>query len=351
MNTRLPSGSILPSGLLSLDNDMQTSMRAFNLIYANYGLKSGLVIKVYETDDEKNITGLVPEYDVAVFDQDGDGAQNTIVYKNCIATNLFGAVGDFLEYRYRVQSKVDQAGAERIAALQDGALVLINCLNGMGEKALIVGALTHPKRTSSLTTENGYSLLGAFNGVGFGIDKDGAFTISFQGATANDGTPLDSSVGGTYMKILKDGSIELSDGKTETIRIDKTKQTIDVSSAKVMSLNTQDKLNLISASDTNQQMANWMLQASGSATLSMQSLSVSSQAAVGIKGSSMNLSSDGMLTIKGQVIVLDGIVQAGGIGGTPAPTLLTQYIGTGNNGAPVSSVAIGPFSSKVFIAP
>jgi hypothetical protein len=350
----LPSGSILPSGLLDMDSGMVSRMKAFNQMYQNYGLKSGIVIKVYEIDDDENLSGLVPEYDCAVFEQTDDSGQNSIVYKNCISTDLFGGVSDFLEFRYRPQTKVDGAGnspgASRTVELQDGSYVLLNCLNGSGYKALIVGGLTHPKRTSGLTPENGLTLLGQFNGLSFGIDLNGALTIGFQGATNNDGTPVDTTVGGTYMKIEKDGSLELSDATGETIRLDKTAQTATVASTKDMSLTAGGKLNQTSTDDTNQSMKAWMLQASGSATLQVQSFSLTSQAAISVNGSNMKMNATGQYNITAQAIVLNGICQLGGLGGLPAPTLLTLYQGIGNLGLPVISMAISGFSSKVFIA-
>jgi hypothetical protein len=326
------------------------TMQAFNHTYANYGLKSGIVLTSYETTDDQNITKATVEYDVAVFEQADDGGQNSIVYKNCVAADLFGGIGDFFEFRRREQMKVDGSNNERVAAKQDGAIVLLLCLTGSSDKAIIVGALPHPARTTGLTEDAGVTLLGEFNGISFTIDKTGALKIGFKGSTGNDGTPDDSSVGGTYMQIEKDGSTEISDGKGETLRLDKTKGTADLKSTKAMSFTTGDALNTTSTAATSMTMADWMVKASGSATLSVKSLDLKSDAAININGSSVTVKADGMVMVQGSKITLDGLTYVGGAGGSPALTLSTNFLGIGNMGAPVISTAIGPFSSKVFIA-
>jgi len=56
------------------------------------------------------------------------------------------------------------------------------------------------------------------------------------------------------------------------------------------------------------------------------------------------------VTVKGTSVTIDGTMINLGKGGTPAVTMTTQFLGTGNLGIPVISVAVGPFSSSVFIA-
>lgn len=349
MKNMLPSGSVLPAGLLDVDGDAMDMMRGFNHTYSNYGIKSGIIISAYEVDDEKNITKAMPEYDVAVFEQQADGAQNTIVYKNCISGDMLGAIADFMEFRYRSQTKADSKGAERVARQQDGSIVMLMCLNGSSDKAVIMGGLNHPKRPSKLTKDAGHTLLGEFNGLSLSIDKDGALTIGFKGATENDGKPKQASVGGTAMKIEKDGTIELTDGKTESLRLDKTKNTVDLKSAKAMSLKTDDQMNLESAKTTDMKMKDWMLKATGSATLKVKSLDLKSDAAIMMQGKSLDIKADTMIMVKGLQITLDGMTFLGGPGGSPALTLQTNFLGVGNLGLPVISNAIGPFSAKVFI--
>jgi hypothetical protein len=347
----LPSGSFLPAGLLSLEPESAGMMAGFNHAYGNFGLKAGIVIAVHEKDDEKNITKAMPEYDVAVFEQNADGAQNTIVYKNCVCADLFGAVADFLEFRYREQKKVEKKDNERVAKEQDGSMVMIMCLNGVADKAVIVGGMPHPKRESKLTKELGHTLLGEFNGITLAIDKDGALKIGFKRATDHTGKAVDEKPGGSYMKIEKDGSLEMSSAKGETLRLDKTKQTAELKSTKDLSIMTGAKFSLTATDAANMEMKDWMVKASGSATLTVKGLDLKSEAAVNMQGSAFEIKSDGVFKVQGSTIVLDGMTYCGGQGGGPALTLTTQFMGVGNLGAPVLSTAIGPFSSKVFIAP
>jgi len=348
---KLPSGSFLPTGLLDQNDDARSMMVGFNHQYGNFGIKAGIIIKSYDKDSDQNITKAVIEYDVAVFEQNGDGAQNTIVYKNCVAADMFGAIADFMEFRYRTQKDVKKKDNDRVAKQQDGAMVMIMCLNGVGDKGVIVGGLPHPSRETKLDKTAEHAMLGEFNGVSFGIDKNGALTIGFKGATAHDGKAKDAKVGGSFMKIEKDGSLEIGDAKGESLRLDKTKQTVNLKSEKAMSLTTNDKLNTTSKDATNQTMKDWMVKASGSANLSVKSLDIKSEAAVNMNGSSFAIKSDGIFKVTAPTIVLDGLTYLGSQGGSPALTATTMFLGIGNVGAPVLSTAIGPFSSKVFIAP
>jgi hypothetical protein len=349
MKNMLPSGSFLPAGLLDVDGDVMSLMKGFNHTYGNFGIKSGIVTKVHEKTDETNITKACPEYDVAVFEQNQDGGQNTITYPNCIAGDLMGAIADFVEFRYRAQNKADGKGTERVARQQNGAIVMIMCLTGASDKAVIMGGLNHPKRESKLTKDAGHTLLGEFNGLSLEIDKDGAFKIGFKGATDNEGKPAKADVGGSYLKIEKDGSLELGDAKGESLRLDKTAQTVSMKSAKAMSLDTGDALKMKSAKATDMQMKDWMVKATGSATMTVKSLDIKSDAAIKIQGKTLDVKADSMMMFKSQMITLDGLVNLGGPGGTPALTIQTNFLGIGNLGLPVMSNAIGPFSAKVFI--
>src|SRR5690606_34649036 len=193
-----------------------------------------------------NINKIVPEYDVIVIEQRGDSGPTPITYKNCVVMDLFGGIADFFEYRLRKQDKVEkkEKDGDKIARFQDGAMVLLMCLNGFNENAIIIGGAKHPKRKTLLTKDAGHALAAEFNGLGVGIDKDGAFTISFQGATDNSGKAKDSKVGGSFIKIKKDGSIEVSDGKKERVSFDKTNESTELQSGKDMRVDSGKKLDV-----------------------------------------------------------------------------------------------------------
>ena len=93
-----------------------------------------------------------------------------------------------------------------------------------------------------------------------------------------------------------------------------------------------------------------VMEAQGSASLNVKDLKVESQGPANVKAAALDVQVEGMAKIKGSQITLDGMTFVGGAGGSPALVLSTMFLGTGNLGAPVISQAIGPFSSKVFIA-
>lgn len=350
MKHRLPSGSILPSGLLEMDDD---KMVAFNSTFNNFSLKVGIVKESYDTDSANNITKETVEYDVLVFEQREQSAQTPVTYKNCTHLDMFGGLADFMEFRVRKQDKVEkrEKDGDKIARYQDGSVVLLLCLNGNNENAIIVGGMKHPKRKSKLTKDAGHAMIAEFNGMGIEVDKDGALTVSFKGATDNAGKAKDSKVGGSFIKIKKDGSVEVSDGKKERIAFDKTKETTVIQSGKETGINVGTQLDVVVGAAMNVKVAKAMLiDAQGSATIKVKDLKVDSKGPADIKASALMVKISGIANIKASQITLDGMTFVGGAGGTPALTLQTQFLGIGNLGIPVISQAIGPFSSKVFIS-
>jgi len=347
---RLPSGSFLPSGLQEIDNDKMTG---FNATYNNMSLKMGIVQEIYEVDDKANISQIVPEYDVMVLEQRENSAPTPIVYKNCVMMDNFGGLADYMEFKLRKAEKVEkkEKDGDKIGRLQDNSVVLILCLNGNNENAIIIGGAKQAKRKTKLTKAAGHAMYGEFNGLSFSIDKDGALTVGFAGATDNAGKAKDSKVGGSYMKIKKDGSVEVSDGKKESISFDKTKESTAMESGKDMAITAGKKLD-VSVGDTAtiKIKKDMIAEATGSCSLKAKDLKIESQGPAKVKASALDVQIDGIVKVKGSQITLDGMTFVGGAGGTPALTLSTMFLGTGNLGAPVISQAIGPFSSKVFIA-
>ena len=347
----LPSGSVLPSGLLEEETNHYA---VFNSRYNNFSLKVGIVKEIYEIDDKNNASKETTEYDILVFEQNGDSAQTPIMYKNCITMDFFGGVTDFFEYKLRKQTKAEkkEKHGDKTPGMQNGSLVLLLCLNGFNENPVIVGGLRHPKRKTKLTKDAGHSLYGEFNGLSFSIDKDGAMSIGFKGATDNDGKPLDEKAGGAFLKIKKDGTVEINDGKKEKIILNKTDESLEAHSGKDMTLEAGKKVSVSAGGDMSIKSAKQLLiEAQGSANMKVKDLKIDSQGPVSLKGASLEANFSGMVKVKGSMITLDGNVFVGGAAGTPALVATTMFLGVGNLGIPVVSTAMGPYSSKVFIAP
>lgn len=217
MDNFLDNGAVLPSGLLG--GNTQAQMGGFNKSYRNTSLRLGIIVRIYPVSDDNNLTKLTTEYDVQVFEQNEDRGSSIMTYKNCVAAEGLGSIPDFLEKTLRVREGAPTIGGFINTKGQNGALVLIQCLDGMSDKAIIIGALTHPDRPTTLINDQPY-LQGEYNGVNVEIENDGSVTLTFNGATDNDGEIIDDSQGPTVVKIEQDGSFELNHS-TITFRLDK----------------------------------------------------------------------------------------------------------------------------------
>jgi len=338
---------VLPSSLLEERNTMDMGFR--KKLSENMYLRLGVVLEIYDLEDDANITKMMPEYDVMAVQDD-----NTTTYKNCLAIDAFGGVSDFFNKKLRKpkdSKKVKESGSLK---KQNGSIVLLLCIDGSSEQAIILGAIQHPDRkTGKLTKALGQHLEGEYNGLNYKIDKDGALTILFKSATDNDGKPADEKAGGAKWKIEKDGSIEFSDGNKELIRLDKTKKTITVTAEADISATTDANFNVTAKKKVSvKSTADMLLDAGGSFTAkSGGAFNITAEGPVSLKAPDMKVAVDNMLQIKASTVSVSAPSIMLGDGGTPALILTTQFLGIGNLGAPVISQAIGPFSATVFIAP
>lgn len=349
---KLNNGTILPHGLMSLDN--KSDKGGFDKTYKNFALRAGIVIRSYDIENDLNVSKLVPEYDVVVIEQDGNRAVTPITYKNCIAASSFGSIADFFETRIRTQKKVKNKNTKgRDFAGQDGALVLLLCLDGSSEKAIIIGGLPHPNRKSKLKGK-GQILAGEFNGISVSVADDGSGNLTFKGATDNEGNPIDKEQGNTSIDIEKDGTVQFKH-KGATQRIEKggnfllaNEGTTTIQTKKATAIKTDDALSVESKKDTSMKMDKFVLEAQGSASMKAQSFDISGQSKIDLKSQMISITGESQIKAQAAQITLEGQVFLGGAGGQPLVLPTTQFIGTGNLGAPVLSTAIGPFATKAF---
>ena len=345
----MPNGAVLPHGLLG--HDESAMMNGFNKSYKNFPLRMGIVTASYPVGDEKNAHGLTPEYDVMVFEQHEDKGATTITYKNCMSAEGFGSIADYFEANLRPMKKKTNKGSTTLKG-QNGAIVLLLCLDGMSDKGIIIKSLTHPDRKSNLTSADPH-LEGEYNGVHVVVNADGSTSLTFKGATDNDGKVTDSSQGDTVMSIEKDGSFQIKH-KAITQRLEKGGKA-SLTADDDISLTTKTNLNVTTTKDVvvkasgnfTSEMSDLTFKASGSALLQCQKLSIEGKSEIDAKASQINIQAESMASIKGASIVLDGLVSLGGQGGTPLLLLSAQMLGIGNLGAPVISTAISGFTVKV----
>lgn len=348
MSNFLRNGTVLPSGLLGGGN--RAGKAGFEKSYKNFGLRLGIVTAVYPVSDEKNLSKLALEYDVIAFEQNEDRGATTINYRNCLSAEGMGSVADFFESSFRANNIESKEGLNTSG--QNGAVVLMLCLDGVGDKAVIIKALTHPDRKTTLTDE-GPRLEGEYNGVNIKIEKDGSCMLTFQGATDNDGKVIDAEQGDTVVSIEKDGTFQMKHAGV-TARAEKkgkftltAEDDITLTTKKNHNVNTTESVNVTATKDFNLKCVALAMQASGSALLECQKLNIKSESEVVVKASQFQVEAESLAKIKSTQITLDGLVALGGDGGQPILLLSTQFIGIGNLGAPVLSNAIAGFAVKV----
>ncbi len=338
----------LPSSLLTRNNDEKTG--TFDHNFKNFGLKGGVVINTYDIEDELNQSKITPEYDIVVIEQDGDRGTTSTIYKNCITLDAFGSIPDFFEFKRR-QPTNEEFKSDLDSGKQDGSFVLMMCMDGMSEKGIIIGGLTHPKRAKSLTKEAGTHMEGEFNGLNVQINKDGEFLIKFKSASDNLGKYSDEEAGGSYLKIDKTGSIEVSDGSTEFIKIDKAAKAINVEAAKDISVKAKENISIEATKNASMKMLDLVLEASGKAEIKIvkaMNLEIGKDAK--IKAKQLQVTVDSICKFQANSFQINSPTILLGAGALPAVTSLTKFRGTGFAGTPVISTAMGPFSSKVSIA-
>lgn len=130
------------------------------------------------------------------------------MYKNCIGADGLGSIADFFEKNFRPMTINNNPTGALNTTYQNGAVVLLLCLDGVSEKAVVIGGLNHPNRPTKLTTTEP-QLYGEYNGISIAVNPDGSTSLTFNGATDSYGNPTDPSQGTTTAQIATDGSFSV----------------------------------------------------------------------------------------------------------------------------------------------
>ena len=346
----MDNGAVLPSGLLGVNE--QAFLDGFNKSYKNYALRIGVVSASYPVNNEKNQSKLTTEYDVIVIEQNEDKGATTILYRNCMSAEGLGSMADFFEAALRPKKKKTTKGDSVNLKGQNGATVLLLCLDGMSDKGIIIGALTHPDRKTTLTDE-GPKLEGEYNGVNIKVEKDGSTTLTFKGATDNDGKVIDSSQGDTVMSIEKDGSYQVKH-KTITQRLAKDGNAsltadgnISNTTKKNFNVTATENIALKATKDFTLDCVKLTAKASGTAMLECQMMQVKAQSQIMVKSPQLMIEAEALASIKATTVTIIGTVSLGSPGGQPLAMMSAQAIGVGNLGIPVLSNLISGFTTSV----
>ena len=337
---------ILPSSLLKeIPDGFDLGKKIFN----NVCLRVGVVVETLDIDNINNLSKTDVEYHVMVMEQEQDGGTNASMYKNCITMDAFGGIADFFEFKKRATSTPQDLTKKGSINndKNDGSMVLLLCIDGNAEKGIIVGAIRHPSKKTTLTKENGQHAEGEFNGVNWQVNKDGEFTVTFKSATDNKGKPKETH--NTHIKLDKTGSAELSDG-VDSIRIDKPAKLISVRSSGGIIETATENYTLSAKNVKASSTMDLVLAAQGRASFtSAKDMSFESQGVLKGSGKSIELQSQSMIKIQGNQMMVNVPQIMLGAGATPAVTSMTQVISIGNLGIPIVGNMMGPFSGSVFI--
>lgn len=343
MSNIMDNGAILPFGLLG--DSGQAMMAGFNKTYRNNALRIGVVVATYPVSDDKNHSKLTTEYDVLVVEQYEDKGSTTLLYRNCMSSEGLGSIADFFEKTLRSKKKKTTKGDSVNLKGQDGAIVLLLCLDGMSDKGIIISALTHPDRKTTLIDAEP-RLEGEYNGLNIKVEKDGSATLTFRGATDSEGKVLDKNQGDTIVGIEKDGTFQIKH-KTITQRLAKDGKAsltadddISNTTKKNFNVTAAENIAIKATKNFSAEMVDFIAKASGSATMNMQKLSIASQSDIMVKGSQIKVEAEALARIKATQITLDGLVNLGGDGGQPVLIMTSIMLGIGNLGGPVISQAI-----------
>ncbi len=338
---------IYPSSLFTPTDSNGSS--SYEKTYQNTMLRIGIVLKVYETDDEKNINKVVPEYDVMALEQEQQYGLNSTIYKSCVSYDGFGGVADFFQAKLRPVK--DSRKTEQKINFQDetGSIVLLLCIDGNSDRAMIIKSFPSNQK-QVLTKDKGIHLEGEYNGINYQINKDGELTVTFRSATNDDGTAKDTAAGGSFLKIDKTGSIELNDNNKESIRIDKEKKTIDVKAEKDISNTTDANFNVTAKQNANVKVQDLVATCQGKVLISAKGTSaIKVDAALTVTTPNLQVKASSSVNVQSNSIQLLGNQVTIGKGAQPAIIPTTVILGRTAGGSPVVSRAIGPFSSSVLI--
>lgn len=307
-------GTVLPSFLLSHHD--KGAMDGFNKTYRNTSLKVGVILNTYPVGKDGNRTGLATEYDVVCIEQNEDRGATTILYKNCVSMASLGGIADFVDRTLRARKSKNYTGDAVRLNQQDGSVVLVLCLDGSADKAIILGGFPHPDRKSTLVNDQP-RLEGEYNGANVKVENDGSVTFTFRGATDNKGVPTDASQGPTVAKIEKDGSFEINH-KTVTFRLDK-KGVVTVKSDGDINVTTGGKANVKATGDAT-------IDAGGKATVKSGGDTVINA------GGDCNVTASGKAVVKASEIDLNG--SAGMVLTTVTDPVVDTIFGAPTQGIP-----------------
>lgn len=197
----LGDGTVIPSHLEIESTPPYSAGDSFS----NVKLRFGEVQKVTYPKDDDSSTKQFVEYDVYVQER-SNGTGNGRLYKHCLMINPFAGLADKAIWTLRGSNSINSPQKNRRG---HGSKVLVLCINGETSNAVIIGGLRDQDDQTEADVDS-HHLEAIFNGVGFSINKDGEFSVTFNGPTDIDGNlqdGIDQKTVGASITFSKDGKI------------------------------------------------------------------------------------------------------------------------------------------------
>ncbi len=197
-------------------------------VFSNDLLRMGEVSKIIYPKDEGSRTKLFTEYDVFVRHSE-NGTYHNRIYRNCIVINGFGGLADQSTFTLRPS---DSATEKDIKGLGKGSKVILLCINGVINNAIILGGIRDfndvAEKDFSTKENPGHHYHFVFNGVDLLVNDNGEVVLTQKGPTDIEGKlitdKMEEENTETSVSLLKDGHFEIkakkefnldvSDGKT-----------------------------------------------------------------------------------------------------------------------------------------
>lgn len=176
--------------------------------------------------------------------------KNDTILTNCRMLRSFGGAYNYEDFVMRgydyAAGKELQSNLSAVA----GDLVLVSQFGGNGREGVIIGALNHYARQSTIDATKGPQYKSEFNGIETSITEEGEYTLTFKGQPTNldklkeaPGQAIpkpeyDKDVGSSYFKWDKTGSFTIDDNATDDDKIqrffmDKKNGTVQIDSGKI----------------------------------------------------------------------------------------------------------------------
>jgi hypothetical protein len=328
-------------------------------LYNNLTIKIGSISAIYYPQDPANISKKFIEYNILCQERLKTGVTSNTIYQNCFVSDLFGSPTNSSQFVLDVGMIGDDS-------FDLASVVVFACINGVSHSGqnIIIGGI--PKNASKYTKADGQFYNSTFNGITTNIDKNGAYSVTFNSPTDSDGNLINKDAAGTQLKIDKDGVFSLSDNEKQLITIDrvnklisignendaivisKANKSITIASSGVASLTSKDDMFLNSSkqiaisSQTDMSVSAGSFNLKANTDIDIQSsgtMSISASAGIEIKGGPIaTLEADGIAQVKGAItLVGDGTAPIALVG-------LSICVGAGVTGPVISTIVTGSFT-------